>query len=158
MEWKEIKGYEGLYEVSNMGEVRSLPRQGTKGRILKQHERKGYLRVALTKDHKTTWCSVNRLVAEAFIPNPNNLEQVDHINSNRLDNRAENLQWLTRQDNIIKACGKKIRCIETGKVYNTITDALVELGKSKKDGSITAAAKGRQKSAFGYHWEYVGEE
>lgn len=158
MEWKEIKGYEGLYEVSDIGEVRSLPRQGTKGRILKQHERKGYLRVGLTKDHKTTWCSVNRLVAEAFIPNPDNLEQVDHINSNRLDNRAENLQWLTRQDNVIKACGKKIRCIETGKVYNTTAEALVELGKPKNHSSITAALKGRQKSAFGYHWEYVGEE
>lgn len=95
--WKDIPNYEGIYQVSNLGRVKSKPRKGTKGGIMTQHERrdnhhnKKYLRVPLTKEHKTSWFSVNRLVAQAFLENYRDNLQVDHINNNEKDNRACNL-------------------------------------------------------------------
>ena len=99
--WKPIKGYEGLYEISNLGRVKSLNYRGTgKGKILKNIEdRKGYLKVCLTKNGRHKIFRVHRLVAEAFIPNPENKPCVDHINTIKNDNRIENLRWVTNKEN-----------------------------------------------------------
>lgn len=107
--WKEIKGYEGLYEISNLGRVRSLDkvtittngrRFPFKGRILKNKKRAdGYLEIGLTKDKKRKSYRVHRLVAETFIPNPDNKKYVDHINTIKDDNRVENLRWVTASEN-----------------------------------------------------------
>lgn len=108
-EWKPIIGYEGLYEVSNYGRVRSLTRtivrsdgriQTFKGVILSgtMHNR-GYRDVVLTKDGISTRYLIHRLVATAFIPNPYNKPELDHINTIRTDNRVENLRWVTRREN-----------------------------------------------------------
>ena len=94
--WKEIKGYEGLYEVSSEGRVNSL---GRKPGIMRPGTSKGYLKVGLTKDGIRSMFRVHRLVAEAFIPNPDNKPEVDHINGDRKDNRAENLRWMTHKEN-----------------------------------------------------------
>lgn len=104
-EWKAVKGYEGFYEVSNMGRVRSLPRQiknyRFNGKVLKQFTTNGeYLRVTLSVYGKPKIVSVHRLVAEAFVPNPQNKETVNHINEIKQDNRAENLEWLTLLENV----------------------------------------------------------
>lgn len=103
--WKPVRGYEGLYEVSNLGSVRSLPRQAgkfrIKGRVLKQAKgRTGYLLVGLSKDGITKTVGVHRLVAEAFVENPEHKETVNHINEDKADNRANNLEWLTLRENI----------------------------------------------------------
>ena len=96
--WRPVVGYEGLYEVSNTGRVRSLDRYVRrnyfkKGRILKLNDRRGYLFVELCLNNKTKNFSVHRLVAQAFIPNPDNLPQVNHIDEDKLNNRVENLEW-----------------------------------------------------------------
>lgn len=93
--WKDITGYEGLYQVSNIGMVRSLNYRRT-GRVqlLKLYkDRGGYLNVVLCKDGKEKRNLVHRLVAEAFIPNPDNLPQVNHKDENPSNNRVENLEW-----------------------------------------------------------------
>ena len=99
--WKPIKDYEGLYEVSNLGRVKSLNYRGTgKWKILKNIEcSNGYLVVVLTKNGKRKQFKVHRLVAEAFIPNPENKPCVDHINTIRTKNYVWNLRWVTHEEN-----------------------------------------------------------
>ena len=105
-EWRPIKGYEGLYEVSNTGRVRSLDRYDSnnhflKGRILKLYTRKGgYLFVQLHLNGKGKNYLVHRLVAIAFIPNPDNLPEVNHLDEDKTNNRVENLEFCDRKYNI----------------------------------------------------------
>ena len=99
--WKPIKDYEGLYEVSNLGRVKSLNYKRTgKEKILKNSERNGYLVVSLVKNGKLKQFYVHKLVAEAFILNPENKPCIDHINTIRNDNRIENLRWVTYKENM----------------------------------------------------------
>lgn len=94
--WKDIDGYDGYYQVSNMGNVRNA----AKSKPLKQQKsRNGYLTVSLTKNNKITTYRVHRLVASAFIPNPGNKPSVNHIDCNPLNNKVENLEWCTAQEN-----------------------------------------------------------
>ena len=99
--WKDIKEYEGLYQVSNMGRVKSLNyNRSGKEKIMKQSFDKGYLRVGLTKNRKIKTIKVHRLVAIAFIPNVENKPEVDHINTIKTDNRVENLRFVTGIENM----------------------------------------------------------
>lgn len=97
--WKDIPGFEGLYQVSNLGRVKSLPRgkqwpyRRTHNNIRKPRVKNGYYQVNLSKENKVKWISVHRLVALAFIPNPDNLPCINHRDENRLNNSIENLEW-----------------------------------------------------------------
>lgn len=146
--WKDIKNYEGLYQVSNMGNVRSLDhyvdhgrwknhKKVVKGKPLKfKLDKDGYCVLALYKNGSRSYRRVHRLVAEAFIPNLNNYTIVNHINEIKNDNRAENLEWCTIEYNNnygtknqrsaksnIGKHNRKVRCITTGKEFNSLQEA-----------------------------------
>lgn len=105
--WKDIKGYEGCYQVSNLGRIKSLDRMTNnqygeyfmKGRILKNSiiKDKGYCRVSLNNGNGKISKRVHRLVAEAFIPNPENKLEVNHKDGNKLNNCVSNLEWCTNK-------------------------------------------------------------
>ena len=93
--WKEIEGYEGIYEISSWGNIRN-----SKGDYIRTYKNsKGYVRVDLFKNGTRSHKRVNRLVAEAFIPNPFNLPQVNHKDGNKLNNSYTNLEWVTDEEN-----------------------------------------------------------
>ena len=98
--WKEIKSYEGIYQISNFGKVKRLYKNG-KIHILKPRiNHKGYARVALCSRSRKEYC-VHRLVGEAFIINPYNKPQINHIDGNKLNNNVNNLEWVTPRENCL---------------------------------------------------------
>lgn len=133
IEWKAVVGYEGLYEVSNDGRVRSLDRQVERVKrngdkytnTVKGHELtpytvgQGYLRVDLYKYGKRTHKKVHRLVAEAFLKKIPGKESIDHKNTDKTDNRVENLHWVTQKENMNNPLTiEKIKQVMTGKKRN----------------------------------------
>lgn len=172
--WKDIPQYKGLYQVSNLGRVKALPmqRENHSGGKWIQPEHimavtvnaDGYENVSLIrKSGKRKTEKVHRLVALAFIPNPDNKPEVNHINCIRHDNRVENLEWVTREENIKHTvkCGnkskKKLHCIDTGDIFNTSTDAAKVLGGDA--GNIRKSARytelGKVLTVYGHQYEYI---
>ena len=105
--WKDIQGYDGLYQVSNLGKIRSLDRVTRNGKSIKGidrsiyvNKRNGYSYINLSKDGKSKNVLLHRIVATAFIENPFGYETVNHKNENKQDNRVENLEWMTLPDNL----------------------------------------------------------
>ena len=104
-EWKSIPGYEGLYEVSNLGRVRSVERcdrfnRKIVSKILKPNYVSGYLRVGMYKNKTFKYYLIHRLVAQAFLPNPDNLPEVNHKDEDKSNNRVDNLEWCDRSYNM----------------------------------------------------------
>ena len=187
-EWRDIEGYEGLYQVSNLGRVRSLNCRGHKGCIgilTPRLDGKGYEMVALYKEGKARNTKVHRLVAQAFIPNPNNYPQVNHKDENKINNNVSNLEWCTvlynncygtrlkRVSDKNKGEGnpmygkpshnrKKVKCITTGEIFDSITEASKKY--KCKPSHIIQNCKGEIKSCSKLSdgtkliWEYYKEE
>lgn len=137
--WKDIEGYEGLYQVSNLGRVKNVKRNrvtyGMKG------DKDGYLRIGLSKDGILKTYKVHRLVAMAFIPNPDNKPFIDHINTVKDDNRVQNLRWCTSKENN----------------NNPITK--IKMGKAKKGFKHTDECKKRMSEIQKQIWlNYTDEE
>lgn len=161
--WKDIPGYEGLYQISNLGEVKRLagsPRC-KEDRILKKLlDKNGYFYVDLFKNGKGKKIKIHRLVAMTFLPNKEELPEVDHINGDKTDNRVCNLQWITGIENNRKrengiCVPKKVKCIETGEVFESIASAARSVDRNPN--ALSYALKNNTKSA-GYHWIYYRGE
>lgn len=157
--WKDIEGYENLYRVSNLGRVKSLNYRRTgKEKIIKLGIIKGYLCAHLCKDGKQKQYLIHRLVATAFILNPNNLLEINHKDEDKTNNRVENLEWCSRHYNINyghrnQKISKKVLCVETGVVYPSTMQVERELGFSQ--GSISKCCLGKLKTCGGFHWRYI---
>lgn len=160
--WKDIKDFIGLYQVSNCGRVKRLIGYQCKNeRILKPRKHKcGYFAVILYKDGVTKSYSIHRLVAQAFLPNPNNLPQVNHKNENKTDNRVENLEWCDQKYNCQYSFAKTILQFDKQgnfiKEWSSMIEVEKQLGYGK--GNISNCCLGKLKSAYGYIWKYKNEE
>ena len=174
--WKNIKGYEGLYQVSDQGRVKSLERKihhwrggerVQKERIMKQVvTHNGYLRVGLRVDGKQKMLRVHRLVCEAFHENPENKPEVNHINENKTDNRAVNLEWCTAKENcthgsrnerVAKALSKPVaQYAQDGELVKIWPSAIeVQRQAGFNHGYICETANGKRKKAYGFIWKYI---
>lgn len=175
--WKAIAGYEGLYEVSDLGRVKSLGNdKSRKEKILKPRKNTGgYLYVNLHKDGQRKTITVHRLVAKAFIPNPNNLGTVNHKDEVKTNNTVGNLEWMSQKDNNNYGTHNK-RMAEAQindknkskavQMFDKYTGELLETFPSTHEaervtgidqGNICSCCKGKYKSAGGYIWKYQSE-
>lgn len=186
--WKPIREFEDLYEVSNIGRVRSKTRYVTNydintksyskriynGKIINGYIQKtGYKRVILSNGKYKKYVFIHQLVAEAFIPNPENKPCVDHINGRKLDNRANNLRWVTYKENnnyaqqnglwkTVTFNRKPVLNATTGKQYKSAIDAAKDIRKEIPNSKIETIMKnikaccyGKQKSAYKYQWKHL---
>lgn len=149
--WNNISGFEE-YQVSNLGRVKH------KNKILKPRKNKGgYLSVALWSNKVRKDKLLHRLVAEAFIPNPDNKSEIDHINADKTNNRVENLRWCTRKENInnplnlahFKRC-PVVKLSTTGKCLELYSTALL----TGQHSNVVKCCKNERKTAGGYRWLY----
>lgn len=169
--WKPVIGYEGFYEVSSLGRVRNR-----KGKVLKSDLRlkTGYRYVVLCVDKKKFHANIHRLVAKAFIPNPDGLPIINHINEDRADNRVENLEWCDRSynatvstkfKNLYKKVVQKTLDGLFVAVYANIHDAAKAIGNIKLATHICKCIRTRAElrkgnpvySVKGYLWDYYEE-
>lgn len=176
--WKPVVGYEGIYEVSSLGRVKSCERTiiRSNGREINFPDKimkpsinhKGYLIIDLRKNGKRSGGFVHRLVGKAFIDNPLNKEQINHKNGNKTDNRVQNLEWVTNQENMAHAykflgrtnkdaSESRKRVVEqlsddlsVISVFSSIQEAFDKTGIN----NISAVCRGIRPNAGGYKWRY----
>lgn len=173
-EWKPIEGFED-YEISNFGEVKCLKKIVKNGenseRVVKEHlvtqiinkKRGGYLYVHLCKDEKWYFKSVHRLVASSFVENPLNKSEVNHIDGNKFNNNATNLEWVTSKENKEHAwrtglCNSKhkmqqIQCIETGKIFESVVECSKIMNIDKR--SIFRQLSGEKEKVKGFSFKRI---
>ena len=167
--WKDVVGYEGLYLVSDSGRIRGVK----SGKVLKPGSTGKYLFVVLCKDGKRTPISVHRVVATAFCDNPYLKSEVNHINEDRYDNRAVNLEWCTRLENIRHGTGiekhaksqmndkrsrKIVQLSVDGDViciYPSVHEMNRCTGYDRSAVSKSANGDSRYSTAYGYKWKYA---
>lgn len=173
-EWRPVVGFEKFYEISNLGNLRSIDRvvveSGGKRRVhygrvlsISTTNKHGYYMKCLYGNGFKKGCQIHRLVAEAFIPNPNGKEQVNHKNGVKTDNRADNLEWVSRNENaahavyiLKKKCGnypKAVLCVEDSMVFPSINIAAKKYCTSAI--VISRALSGEREKAVGKHWKIV---
>jgi len=180
--WKDIKNYEGLYQVSSFGRVRSLDRQAWNGKVW--HEKKGvslalrkhnagYLSVALSKEGRVDYFLVHRLVGEAFLERCPSKSEINHIDEDKYNNHVGNLEWATPKENMnhgtrVKRCLDKFK--ETGFVKKVVQmdlegnfiaeyESQIEASRQTgvRQGSISSAILGKYKTAGGHKWKLKEE-
>lgn len=181
--WKDIPGLEGRYQMSNFGRCKSLERIDSNGKkvnekILKPVVRKsGYVYYGGYKaGRKIVQLRAHRVVAQLFVPNPENKPTVNHLDENKQNNRADNLEWATVKENTnygsciekrtanrrADAKNRRMKVAQIDKdtgeivrIYNSITEALKALGKNRHASDISSCCKGKRARAYGYKWRYA---
>lgn len=178
-EWRDVVGFEGVYQVSNLGRVKRIKKgKNTEvGKILKPRlTRTGYELIRICKNGVPLATTMHRIVAQAFIPNPENKPEVDHIDGNRQNNHADNLRWNTVKENrnnpitlkrksverkgktgILCGNSKAILCVELNRLFWGCCEAerVLKIDQS----SIAKAIKGiKYQTAGGYHWRYATDD
>ena len=164
--WYPVYGFEGSYEVNEIGQVRSL----LKNIIMQQgYDNRGYLKVSLRRDGQSFSKGVHRLMMESICPVDNMAQlTVNHKNHIKDDNRIENLEWMSNSDNVKEAYAaglhdgkhaggnnkKAVRCVETGVEYPSAAEA-ARLHNISSRGKIGAACRNPKKTCAGFHWEFV---
>lgn len=157
--WKPVQGFEGLYEVSNLGRVKSIGTYNTckKGIMCPMIDTDGYPHVRLYNSGVSRDVSIHRLVALAFIPNPNNYKYVNHKDEDTRNNTVGNLEWCTNSYNLAYSNGKKVKQYSKSgdfiKEFNCIADASRECNIPTTN--ISKCCKGKRHSAGKYIWKYV---
>lgn len=173
--WKDIPNYEGLYQISNLGNVKSLERIVTHNKYGTAHikekllrprdDSKGYGRVVLYKNNKKKQFKIHRLVAETFLPNKSNKSAVNHIDGNKKNNNVNNLEWCTIKENNIHAFENGLNSIKMRAVYQmdlegnvinefkSLCDASKFLNKQSHH-NIMYCCNGKTHTAYGYKWKY----
>lgn len=157
--WTDIKGYEGLYLISDLGNVKSLNynHTGREGLLSPAPDKDGYLRVCLSKNGEHKNYFIHRLVAQAFVPNLNNYPQINHIDENKQNNSVDNLEWCDCQYNIDYSKSKQVGQYD-------LKGNLIRTWKSTKEierqtgfyqGYISECCNGKYKTAYNYCWKYV---
>lgn len=159
--WRDVPGYAGRYQASSQGRIRSRER----GLLSPFLSRDGYLVVTVRKEGRRYGTGVHRLIAAAFIPNPENKPQINHKNGNRVDNNPENLEWVTCSENnlhrrrVLNGGGgrakRPVRCLDTGLVYPSITEAAEATGAGLE--KILLCCQGKRNSTHGLRWAYEEE-
>lgn len=148
--WKDIPGYEGLYQVSNLGRVKSLPRNTTRGKVLSlQNQQNGYFCVCLCKNGVSKRENVHRIVAEAFLPHSDSNNVVNHKDENKHNNKVTNLEWTTQKYN-------NVLQIQSGRVvgiYHTLHEAARAVNGWPQN--IWHCVHGKALTAYGYEWRYA---
>lgn len=169
-EWRDVSQYEGFYQVSNLGRVKSLSREvknnngsfSTKETILNPSKTsKGYLRVNLSKRSSRKIFLVHVLVAKAFIPLLDDKLQVNHKDGDKTNNVVSNLEWVTNSENIqhsydtgLNLKSKKVLCIDTGEIFNSISEAGRAIGL-KRPTPIYLVCTGKRDRTKGLQFKYL---
>ena len=166
--WKDIEGYEGLYQISNLGRVKSLNRNKV---MTLRVKRNGYKEVSLSKDNTKKHYLVHRLVAQAFIPNTGNKPTVNHIDEDKTNNNVDNLEWATMKEQNnhgtrLQRVGDRISIVQknrtdlskrvmcsNGEIYPSINEAsrVLQIDNSY----IVKVLKGKRTHAHGYSFKYI---
>ena len=165
--WKNIKGFNGDYQVSNFGRIKTL-KNGKEKLLSLSKCANGYYKCSLYKNNIQYYKKVHRLVAETFIPNPNNLYCVNHKDENKLNNCVDNLEWCTLQYNLEYGTGrqrsiehrkKTVRMYSKDKEIEAVFPSLREASEETniKEANISACCLNKTKTAGGYIWRYENE-
>ena len=174
--WKDIKGYEGMYQVSNLGRVKSIRSKDSIGRkrklgLLSLQIHQGYVNTRLMKNGIRKTVRIHRLVAQAFLKRVNGKPEINHIDGNKENNNVKNLEWVSRSENVkhaynnglIKQTSKRRNDYRSKPIMQILNNEIINefpsaMEASRKlgfpQGNISRCCRGKQKTAYGYLWKY----